>query len=138
MPKLILFITLGLAAAFSLSACAQDVRQEVFTTDDRAQVNSDVVNSTELSDKEKLSFARETLREGYQPYGKTVAAILNDAQRDDASDRAAAAAKAAQARALDGDLEYLDLLRYPSLEAVTTTGRSTSIIPLTTETRSLS
>lgn len=97
-----------IAGALALASCAQDIRQEAYTTDDSTQVRSDVLNS-DLSDDQKKSFNTEIMRDGYQPYGKTVSTILEDAQRDEASDRAAAAAVAERTRALDNDLKI-----YPS------------------------
>jgi hypothetical protein len=99
-----LFVVLAVTSVLGLAACAEDVRQEVYTTDDTAQIRSHVLNS-DLSDAEKKSFGQELAREGYQPYGKTVSAILADAQRDDAADRRAAAAAAEQTRELNNDLK---------------------------------
>lgn len=107
--------SLLVVSIFALASCALDVRQEAYTTDKTVQIRSDVLNS-DLSDDEKRGFEREVVREGYQPYGKTVATILADAQRDDAADRRAAAAAAEEARvaaaaaadrtrALDNDLK---------------------------------
>ncbi len=102
--KLNNFGYVAVAIALVLASCAQDVRQEVYTTNDSAQVRSDVVNS-DLSDDQKKSFNSEVARDAYQPFGKTVSAILQDALRDQAADRAAAAAAAEQARALNDDLK---------------------------------
>jgi hypothetical protein len=115
--KVTLVHCLAIIAAFGLASCSEDVHQEVLTTDDRTQVKSDVVNSTELSDDAKNSFQRELDRDGYQPYGKTVRTILSDAKRDEAKDQAEAAAAAEQTRALNKDLTI-----YPASISVTRGG----------------
>lgn len=94
-----LAVLFNLSLVFILASCAVDIRQEVYTTDDGAQVRKDVLNSN-LSDEEKKSFDSEVGRDGYQPFGKTVATILTDAEKDEAADRAAAAAAAEHAQAL--------------------------------------
>jgi len=90
---------LSVASLLVLASCAQNVREEVYTTDDTAQIRSAVLNS-DLNDDQKRSFEHEVVRDGYQPYGKTVATILADAQKDEAADQRAAAAAAEQARAV--------------------------------------
>ena len=68
----------ALALVSCVVGCAQDVRQDVFTTVNSQQVENDVKNSTTLSDADKAAFDSALQRLGYQPYGKTVAAIISD------------------------------------------------------------
>lgn len=80
------------------TACSSDIHQRIVTTDNRTSLESAVRNDPGISDLDKNAFASGVTRSGYQPYGKTVAAIISD-------QRAYESERAAKLHALDSDIE---------------------------------
>jgi hypothetical protein len=88
-----------------LAGCAQDIHQRIVTTDNSSQIAKSVTNDSSLTDDDKTTFSRALNREGYQPYGKTVARIISDEHSYDAAEKTKAAQQAALQHALDKDIE---------------------------------